>query len=459
MNGRNGAGNGEAIVIGASMGGLLAARILADHFERVTLIERDTLPAADQPRAGVPQGRHTHGLLARGREILETLFPELTRELLERGAVPFDIERDVRMYLKGGYHCAGIPGVVGIGVGRPLLEGRLRARLLERDNVRLLERCEVRGLLTDADGRRVRGVRLIRRPATGDEESLVADLVVDAGGRHARSPHWLEALGFPRPVETEIGVDLTYTTRLFRRDPRGTGVPGVLIVGPTDSNRRMGIVLAQSHERWIVTLAGYFGEYAPAEDAGFLAYARGLATPDLYRVIRDAEPVGGFASYRFPSSLRRYYERLDRFPEGLLVFGDAICSFNPVFGQGMTVAALEAIVLDRTLREGHERLARRYFAGVGEVVDMVWSLMADDLNFPETRGERTVGFHLVSRYMARLHVAARRDPVVAEAFARVANLLEPPSSVMHPRIAWRLLRGGIADETRVRDPLRIEAIG
>jgi hypothetical protein len=203
-------------------------------------------------------------------------------------------------------------------------------------------------------------------------------------------------------------------------------------------------MLAQEGNRWTVTLIAHFGNYAPPELAGFIEFARTLPAPYIYEVIRNAEPVSEPASARFPASLRHRYEDLERFPEGYLVFGDAISSFNPIYGQGMSVAALEAVELDKTLAAGSADLAPRFFARAAKVVDIPWSIAAgNDLRMPEATGPRNAAVKLINWYMAKLHKAAHHDPVTALAFHKVANLLAPPQSVMHPRVSMRVLRGNM----------------
>ena len=203
-------------------------------------------------------------------------------------------------------------------------------------------------------------------------------------------------------------------------------------------------MLAQEGDRWLVTLAGYFGDHPPADEAGFLAFAKSLATPDVYDVIKDAEPLSEFATYKYAANQRRRYERLPRFPKGLLVFGDAICSFNPLYAQGMTVAALEATTLQQCLAQGTEQLPQRFFQRASKVVDVPWSIaVGGDLRIPQVEGERTPMVRFLNWYIGKVQIAARYDPVVTLAFAKVNNLVAPPPTILHPRIALRVLRGNV----------------
>jgi 2-polyprenyl-6-methoxyphenol hydroxylase-like FAD-dependent oxidoreductase len=429
----------RAVVIGASVGGLLAARILSERFERVTVLERDVLPAPGEPRKGVPHGRHAHGLLARGREIVEELFPGVTDELVGAGALLGDAGGDAGWFHEGGYHARRAHGITTVLVSRPLLEGALLRRVRALESVEIVERCDVLGLAV-ADGR-VAGVRYVRRAAGAAEELAAADLTVDASGRGSRAPAWLEAAGYPRPEEEEVEIDVGYASRLYRRRPGELDGRAAVVVGASPGTTRPVAVLALEGDRWIVSLGGYLGDHPPLDVAGFAAFADGVAAPEVGALVRGAEPLTEPVPYRVRASVRRRYERCKRFPEGFLVLGDAVCAFNPVYGQGMTVAALEALALRACLARGDSGLARRFFREVARIVDVPWSIsVVGDLRFPEVAGRRGVRVRLLNWYLPRLHRAAHADATVSGAFLRVANLLAPPSELLRPAILVRVLR-------------------
>jgi 2-polyprenyl-6-methoxyphenol hydroxylase-like FAD-dependent oxidoreductase len=444
----------HAVVMGGSMAGLLAARVLSEYCQRVTLIEKEKFPAGAEQRRGVPQGRHTHGLLASGHEVLERYCPGLSDELVRAGAIPGDVVRDVRWFLEGACHVRGKSGLTGLMMSRPLLEARIRERVAALENVTCRDNTAVEALEVQPDTRRVIGIRV-------RSELVPADLVVDATGRGSKMPQWLEQMGFDRPVEERVDVRLAYTTRLFRR--RATDLKGDhgTVIAPTPDGKRGGVMLAQEDDRWTVTLIAHFQTAAPEELNGFIEYSRTLPAPYIYDVIRNAEPIGDGHSSRFPASVRRHYERMRRFPEGLLVFGDAISSFNPIYGQGMSVACLQAIALDEVMRVGPADLARRFFARAASVVDIPWSIaVGNDLRMPETVGPRTATGKLINWYMTKLHKAAHSDLSCAVAFHRVSNLLAPPPSVMNPRVALRVLAQNIAGRrTEKSEQLRALGVG
>lgn len=416
------------------MAGLMAASALSDHFERVTILERDELPVDPQVRRGVPQARHTHGLLAGGRQEIERVFPGITRQMVDAGALSGDVVKDFRWFFEGGCLAQVESGLEALAASRPLIEGFVRQRTAALPNVTLRQSCQVEGLLTDDD--RVTGVRIAGEP-------LPADLVVDATGRGSKSPTWLKDLGYDAPAEEKVEVGLKYTTRFFRRDPKQLGGDMGIVTPPTPSGKRGGVMIAQEGGRWTVTLIAHFMPHAPEDLPGFIEWSKTLPAPFIYETIRNAEPIGGAAQAGMPAALRRRYERLDRFPEGYLVIGDAICSFNPIYGQGMTVASLEGKELGEALAEGDQNLAQRFFTRAARAVDNPWAIATgNDLRMPETVGPRNAGVNLINWYMSKLHRAAHKDAQLSLAFHNVANLLAPPPSVMHPRLAMRVFFGG-----------------
>jgi 2-polyprenyl-6-methoxyphenol hydroxylase-like FAD-dependent oxidoreductase len=432
----------RAVVLGASMAGLLAAQVLSDSYGQVTVIDRDELPEAARHRRGVPHGRHLHALAARGQQALEELFCGLTAELVADGVPAGDMLADTRLFFSGHRLRQAPTGLGLLCASRPVLEGRVRARVRALPNVRLVDRCDVVGLATTADHRRVTGARLLRRADGSAEEVLGADLVVDATGRGARTPAWLEALGYPRPPAAQVRVGLGYATRTYRLSPDALGGDLAVLQAATPRHPRAGALQVLEGDRWMVTLAGILGDHPPTDPVGFLEFARSLRFPDIYQAVRDAEPLDDPVAFRFPASVRHRYEKLDRFPDGLLVMGDAVASFNPIYGQGMSVAALQALALRRHLEHGTAPRPRRWFRELARVVDVPWDIAAGgDLVFPGVQGRRTAKVRLVSAYLARLHAAAAHDADLAGAFLRVAGLVAPPGSLLRPGVAARVLRG------------------
>jgi 2-polyprenyl-6-methoxyphenol hydroxylase-like FAD-dependent oxidoreductase len=403
-----------------------------------------TSSPSGQPSAGVPHGRHAHALLARGQQALEELFPGFTAELVADGVPVGDPLANGRWYL-GGHRLRQAPtGMVALCASRPLLEGQVRARVRALPNVTFLDRCDIVGLTATPNGGRVTGVR-VRRRAAAAEEVVGADLVVDATGRGSRTPTWLEALGYPRPQTEQVRIGLGYATRTYRLAvPDALGGDLGVLQAPTPTHPRGAAFLRLEGDRWMLTLVGILGDYPSTDPDGFLAFARSLRFPGISQAIGDAEPLGDPVGFRFPASVRHRYERLDRFPDGLLVVGDAICSFNPLYAQGMSVAALEALTLRRHLQGGTRPRPRRLFADLARVIDVPWAIaVGGDLVFPGVQGRRTARVRLGNAYLGRLHAAAAHDAHLAAAFLRVAGLVAPPGSLLRPAIILAVARGSL----------------
>ncbi|MEO8249074.1 MAG: FAD-dependent oxidoreductase [Burkholderiales bacterium] len=439
--------NARALIIGASIAGLLAARVLSEHYREVVLLERDELPEGAAPRKGTPHALHPHGLLARGRQVLEELFPGLTDALVAQGARAGDLLADA-VFNAGRHRFAqGRCGIGGIVVSRLLLEAELRRRVLSLTNVRAMTGSHVRQPVLDEASQRVVGVSVSR--SDGDT-TVPADLAVDCTGRASRTPSWLEGWGYAAPEEDRVTVGLRYTTAYFARPQPMHGEPNVVICSATPLQPRPGVLLAQEPAgggppRWVLGVGGYAGDHPGGTLEAVRERTRTMGCEELMRVCRDNEPIGALLQYEFPFSQRRRYEQLERFPSNYLVLGDALASFNPIYGQGMTVTVCQALALRDALRSGDlAALRRRFFAAAAKLIDTPWQLaVGADLALPFVAGPRSVPQRLIDRYIARLHRAAVHDARVALAFLKVVHLLEPPSSLFAPAVALRvLLRSG-----------------
>jgi 2-polyprenyl-6-methoxyphenol hydroxylase-like FAD-dependent oxidoreductase len=429
----------HAVVIGGGLAGLLAARVLADHFESVTLIERDGVATKPKPRKGVPQGHHVHGLLAKGQQILSQLFPDLVPALLAGGAVPGDMGRDFRWHHFGAWKARFDSGIDGMLFTRPYLEYQIAERVRARPNVRILE-AAVDGLAFDSDRKRVTGVRI--RPQVISSSVLTADLTIDASGRGSHTPHWLEALGYGKPAESSVKVSVMYASRLYRPGPERTDWKGLLI-SPRAPDKRFAAVFAVEGNRWLVTLGGCHGVCPPTDEAGYLEFARTLPVPDVYRAIATADRLTPIATHNYPTNIRRHYDRVKPFPERFLVMGDAFCSFNPIYGQGMTVSAREALALDDDLRERTDLdgLPARFHGKVVDIIDSAWGpATAEDFRHKEAVGERPLGMAFLHWYTGRIHERCAHDTSLALAFYRVMHMIDPPASLFRPSVIARVLR-------------------
>jgi 2-polyprenyl-6-methoxyphenol hydroxylase-like FAD-dependent oxidoreductase len=436
-------GRDRAVVLGGSLAGLLTARALSDAYRDVIVVERDVLGSGlnSEPRRGVPQGRHVHGLLASGLFAIEDLLPGARDEVAAAGAPVGDMSRNVRMCPNGRRLAQIHIGLLGLAPTRPFLESYVLRRVAALPNVELRTGTDIVGLVATPDGSRVTGARVQSRGSA--EETIAADLVVDATGRGSRTPRWLTELGYERPAEERLDVGLTYTSRSYRMAPAALDGDVAIIIGPTVERPRGGAIQVGESDRAMVTLFGILGDQAPTDDEGFLAFAKTLPLPYIYEAIQDAEPLDRPVHFRFPGSVRYRYDALRRFPAGLLVIGDAVCSFNPMYGQGMSVAAVEARLLRDHIAAGGPRW-RQFFAAIKPVVDVPWRIsVGGDLAFPDVPGKRTAMDRFMNRYIARLHAAGERDATVSTTFVRVANLIAPMPLLLRPDIVLRVLaRGG-----------------
>ena len=431
------------------MAGLCAARVLADRFDQVTVVDRDTLPDAPTWRSQVPQGRHPHLLLARGARLLEGWFPGIVDELYAGGAVEIDLAADMHWYQGGGVARRPPSSLRGPAMSRPFLEWTVRTRLAALSNVTILGDTNIAGLELDATGRRVVAARLA-------DGHLPCDLLVDASGRHAHSLPWLEQLGYPSPDVSRVEIDTRYMTQQLRRsdDPARDWKAAGVIDDP--ATKRLAMALPIEGDRWLVLFGGVHGETAPADPDERLAYARSLPSPVIADLLAACDPLDEPTTHRFPSSQRRHVERLKRFPLGWVLLGDAIGSFNPIYGQGMTVAAQQATALGEALdRSGRidRAFARRYFKTASRIVNVAWSTaVGSDFAYDETTGPKPPGTDLINRYMDRVITAAQHNDAIALRFNEVVAMVRRPEALLTPAFAFRVLRCSSDPRLLVADP-------
>jgi 2-polyprenyl-6-methoxyphenol hydroxylase-like FAD-dependent oxidoreductase len=431
----------RAVVVGGGIGGLSVAGALAGYFEQVVVLERDRVTARPQSRPGTAQDRHAHGLLAGGLKALDEIFPGFARDLAKAGAVPVRVGQDVQ------YERADVGvlpkrdfGMSILCASRPLIECVLRRRALSTANIALRPECRVTEIVTDQGV--VRGVRFDTRPERS--EIMQADLVVDASGRGALTLALFDQLGWERPKATELGVDIGYSTAMVRIPPDANVDWKLVLTLPNPPTLdRNAVLLPREHGRWIVTFVSR-GAYAPPQNwDSFLDALAGLSTRTIYDALRCAKPpADGIRHYGFPASYWRHFERL---PRGLLPLGDALCRFNPVFGQGMSAAAKQARLLQRLLEEAAAEpdpiaaAQAGFLADVETVLQTPWNLTTSaDFAFPATRGERPENFEKSRQFEAALFRAVVADPVVHRAMFDVLQLLRSHEHFQEPGIRERI---------------------
>ena len=442
-----------AAVIGGSIGGLMAARVLADHFDHVKIFDRDTPSDSPRNRKCVPQGPHVHALLPAGGDALQELFPGLLDELVSAGGIVFDAGKEIRWFIGGVWRVRKTFGIPGYSQSRAFLEFYVRQRVHRLANVECRYGCEVQGLLANRSAKRVEGVRV----HSGDSvEDFRTDLVVDCSGRGSQVATWLEEAGFGRPAERAVTIHFGYSSRIYR-PPSGWKRDWVLLMITATPPHRLksAAIFVIEGGNWMVTLAGRCRDYPPHDEEGFLKFAREIEQPDVHEAIRSAEPLTPIVVHRFPASVRLDYGRLEDFPTGLLKLGDSIASFNPVYGQGMTVAALEAVALYRLLGDhgsldfDSPQFQQRYFKEAERIVDHAWTMAAGaDLNYRGAEGKRPPGSTLTRWYMKQVLGLCAYDADVAREWMCVAGMLKQPESLFQPRIALRVLRHAIGGPSR-----------
>jgi 2-polyprenyl-6-methoxyphenol hydroxylase-like FAD-dependent oxidoreductase len=427
----------SALVIGAGIAGLCAARTLADRFERVLVLDRDELPDEAVPRRGVTQGGHGHVLLVAGQRALGELFPGLMDELVAAGGVRFDPGTELSFYRFGSIWPRAASELRLVTFSRPLLELAIRRRVAALPGVSIRDGVSVAALL-GGDGR-VTGARL-----DGDEV-FDTDLVLDCTGRGARSNHWLAALGFPAPRVTEVKVGVGYATRFYRRSPGDLAEGSAVFSLPSPpAEKRAGLALPVEDDRWLISLGGWHDDF-PRDLPAFEQHARELPHPGIARLLERCEPLTDLSVVHYPAARRRYFEELSAVPGGYLALGDSICSFNPIYGQGMTCAALEAVELGRLLDSSvglGPELSARYYQQAAKIVATPWQFATGgDFSYPETAGERPRGIKLKNAYAKRVQLASMVDPQVRQVFTSVQHLITDPAELLKPAMVLRVLRG------------------
>ncbi|GAB4556709.1 MAG: hypothetical protein Tsb0020_00190 [Haliangiales bacterium] len=440
--------SGHALVIGSSMAGLLAARVLAQHFGRVTLVDRDRESLSPDPRRGVPQGRHAHVLLKAGADILEQLFPGLWVDMHHKGSVEVDLGADLAWFHYGVWKSRAHAGVEMHCQSRPFLEWQVRERVRALPGVEVIADTSVESLRYDRERGRVIGVSLRGRDQAAEAapRELLADLVVDASGRGTATPRWLAELGYPAPAEDVVATDVRYASRVMRLPADLERDWKCLVIYPRAPRQtRVGYIFPNQDGTHLITLAGYCGDAPPLDEAGFAAFARSLPRPELWQAIARAEPLSPLKSHRLPSNLWRRYDRMARFPDGYLVVGDAVCSFNPLFGQGISTAGFDALALSDQLSESGaagfaasgsaRRFQRRLVAGKRQA----WILATtEDLRYPQVTGKRPPGLSVLNWYKSHFLEGAT-DPVLNRAFLQVLTFQRGLDAMMTPGVVARVM--------------------
>jgi 2-polyprenyl-6-methoxyphenol hydroxylase-like FAD-dependent oxidoreductase len=441
-------GSRHAIVIGGSMAGVCAARELCKYFDKVTVIDRDAYPIGAHERPGVPQSRHVHALLLRGRLELDRLFPGFERTMLERGALEINFGRDFAALRPEGWSERRPNSITTLFASRVLIESTARELLRRHTNVELVERAEAVGFETVSNGApRVTGVKVNPRDA-GAPYTLSADLIVDASGRSSKCPAWIEAMGLRMPEETVVDSHTGYASRWYKvfpeRRPADWWWKGIWIDPIAKNFSSAGVLFPVENNRMIVTMAGIGGHYPPSDEDGFTAQLARLRSPIIAQEAALAEPMSGVYSYRQMANRWRHYEKWNARLDGFVALGDCVCAFNPVYGQGMTSGALSSIILGEMLAKNgaaDPELPRKFFAAQAKFQAEPWGLATGaDFRIAGTEGARPFISRLLDPVMRRMFEVQSDDPQIGELLGEVINMVKPPSELFKPAMMARIAR-------------------
>src|SRR5258706_8965754 len=436
----------KAIIMGASIAGLWTARALADHFEEVIIFEAEHLPIGTDFRSGAPQVRQFHTLLRSGIQQMQTWFPGLYDELIAAGAIPYDVINDVHLRLRNRWYPLFPSGYVLLSCSRLLLESSIRRRLKQNPRVHFVEGVDVVGLQSDETKQRITGVHIRTRGASSPAEAdtaHLADHVIAPLGSRSQTPEWQVQLGYPAPHEDEVDSFLGYVTRKYKRKPN---TPMILVGATPPNDPYAALVFPEEDDTMVALIAGYNKNYPPTEPGEFEAFAKHLG-PEFQEALKDAEPISQPYGYRGTSSRWRHYEQLKRWPARYIVLGDAFCGFNPIYGQGMSVAALSAAALAKQLQNSNgdlDGVAQSTLREISKITQGAWLLATSaDLEWPGTQGG-TIRNSQADRfgrwYVDKLLDATAFDKHARLAFIAVQQLIKPASSLFAPEIFFRVLK-------------------
>ncbi|WP_330328568.1 hypothetical protein OHS33_01650 [Streptomyces sp. NBC_00536] len=450
---------GTAVVVGGGHAGLVTARVLADHFREVVILERDAVDGDTGTHPHAPQGYHAHAVLAKGSQVLETLFPGLRAEMEELGAPVFDYGERIDFLLPAGLAPRCRTGVRVQSFTRAELERRLRRRVLALPGVRLVPSARCESLVMGRPGAVSRvtyriadgaadgtvdgaadGAAEAAGEAPGESVALDADLVVDASGRSGGLDRRLAELGVAVPEKRVVKAKITYTSMSFDRpekNPPDFDIAYQMMFAPGVS--RGGVILAVENERWMCSLFGYGEEAPPTDDEGYLGFARTLGNPHLAGQIEQRDRPESVHRYVNVNNQWNLYHQSKAWPERLLAVGDSVCVFNPVYGQGLTVAAMEAELLQGMLSElrvkgrGLDGLSRRYQGRVARLLVAPWTLSSNsDLMW--NRDGQPLPARIAHWYNKHLFAVSARDPRVWTRFVGVVNMVASPATLFHPAV-------------------------
>ncbi|MDH3658324.1 MAG: FAD-dependent monooxygenase [Nitrosopumilus sp.] len=425
----------KAIVIGGSIAGLLAARVLSDYFKEVILIEKDSCMENGKVRIGTPQANHIHILLVKGREILQDFFPELERDLIKKGANKIDFLNDIRYRLPSGWAPKFNSGIITFTCTRTLLENTIRHQIQKISKIKIEKGKHITSFVLEKSNK----ISL----KTKENEEIHGDLIVDCTGRNTKTPSWLEDIGFPKPRETKIDSFVRYSTRRYIPTKKNRKWKMLVILNKPITNPRIGGIYPIEEGKWLVGLYSIGKNYPPTDEKGFLEFTKHLESRELYDALKDAVPDSEIYGYQVQGSRKYHYEEMPQWPENFIVLGDAVSIFNPYYGQGITSAALGAEALDDMLKNNKMKndFTRKFQKRLATAVSLPWILgTSEDLRWPTTVGKRPNTItRMVQNHAQKVLLLSPKSTLAAKSFQQMMHMIKSPAIIFHPVILLQLI--------------------
>ncbi|MCA1046731.1 FAD-dependent oxidoreductase [Bacillus toyonensis] len=432
----------KAIVIGGSMAGKFAAKALSTSFKEVIILEVGDKWDGKASRKRVPQSDHPHVLLKGGEKAIEELFPTITNELIEAGSIINNFTRDLKWHQFGLWKQPFIGEVHMIQQSRPLLEWHIQKRIDQVSNITITYKTLVNGLLVDGKLNKVCGVK-VKYLETGMQEEVHADIVVDASGFGSKSMEWLREYEI-EVQEEKVRIDLFYATRMFQLKENEELDCCNMLMSPSFPENPYGVLIQTIEDnRYFVTFSGYANEKAPQTDNEFYDFAENLSIPNVTEFLNKAEGITDIKTYKIPYQVRRRFDLVNNVPEGLLVVGDAQCRFDPVFGQGVSVAAMEAHQLQLLLQSRKhldKTFTQQFYKKTADIIETPWDMTTTEISrHPQLKRELTTKQKFQLWYTKQIYRLSASDSDVYIRLVRVMNLIRSPFHLFHPKVLLAVL--------------------